>query len=79
MLHTLATGAVWSKKASMAWAQETLDPVWRGLIARAAAVRKGDAAQSGAPTDPAEAEATRAFGRYAVHYADHVARAARED
>ncbi|HEX4711033.1 aminoglycoside adenylyltransferase domain-containing protein [Phenylobacterium sp.] len=79
MLHTLATGAVWSKKASMAWAQATLDPAWRGLIARAAAVRKGDAAQSGAPADPAEAEATRAFARYAVDYADHVARAARED
>ena len=42
MLHTLATGAVWSKKASMAWAQGALDPQWRGLIARAAAVRKGD-------------------------------------
>ena len=79
MLHTLATGAVWSKKVSMAWAQETLDPAWRGLIARAAAVRKGDAAQSGAPADPAEVEATRAFARYAVDHADQVARAPRED
>jgi hypothetical protein len=77
MLHTLATGAVWSKKASMAWAQGALDPAWGGLIARAAAVRKGDAAQSGAAADPAEAEATRAFARYAVAYADKTARGRR--
>jgi hypothetical protein len=75
MLHTLATGAVWSKKASMAWAQGALDPTWHGLIARAAAVRKGDAAQSGQPADPAEVEATHAFARYVVEYADKADRA----
>ncbi len=74
MLHTLATGAVWSKTASMAWAQGALDPAWRGLIARAAAVRKGDMAQAGAPADPAEVEATHAFARYAVAYADRADR-----
>jgi hypothetical protein len=75
MLHTLATGAVWSKKASFAWAAGALDPVWKGLIERAAAVRKGDAAQSGQPADLAEVAATRAFGRYAVDFADKAARA----
>ena len=75
MLHTLATGAVWSKKASMAWAQGALDPAWRGLIARAAAVRKGDEAQAGAPADAADVEATHAFARYAVDYADRAERA----
>jgi hypothetical protein len=70
MLHTLATGAVWSKKASMAWAQSALDPAWSGLIVRAAAVRKGDTAPSGAVADPGEVEATHAFARYAVTYAD---------
>ncbi len=75
MLHTLATGAIWSKTASMAWAQGALDPAWRGLIARAAAVRKGDTAQSGAPADPADVEATHAFARYAVTYADKADRA----
>ena len=54
MLHTLSTGAVWSKKASLAWAAGALDPAWCGLIERAAAVRKGDVAQSGQPADPAE-------------------------
>lgn len=75
MLHTLATGAVWSKKASFAWAAGALDPQWRGLIERAAAVRKGDAAQSGRPADPAEAAATRAFALYARDYAEKADRA----
>ena len=75
MLHTLATGAVWSKKASLAWAQGALDPAWRELIARAAAVRKGDTAQSGQPADAADVAATRAFARYAVAFADRAERA----
>ena len=77
MLHTLATGAVWSKKASMHWAQAALDPAWSGLIGRAAAVRKGDTAQSGAAADPAEVEATHAFARYAMAYADRADRGRR--
>jgi len=75
MLHTLATGAIWSKKASFAWAAGALDPAWKGLIERAAAVRKGDTAQSGQPADPAEVAATRAFARYAVEHADKSERA----
>jgi hypothetical protein len=75
MLHTLATGAVWSKTASMAWAAGALDPGWRGLIERAATVRKGDAAQAGQPADPAEVEATRAFALYARDHADKADRA----
>lgn len=75
MLHTLATGAVWSKKAGFAWAAGALDPKWRGLIERAAAVRKGDAAQSGLSADPADVAATRAFARYAVEHADQQQRA----
>jgi hypothetical protein len=74
MLHTLATGAIWSKKAGMAWALGAVDPAWHGLIERAAAVRKGDEAQSGQPADPAEIAATRAFARYAVEHADHMTR-----
>jgi hypothetical protein len=45
-----------------------------GLIARAAAVRKGDDVQAGAPADPADVEATRAFARYAMDYADNTGR-----
>ncbi|HEY8004064.1 MAG TPA: aminoglycoside adenylyltransferase domain-containing protein [Phenylobacterium sp.] len=75
MLHTLSTGAVHSKKASMAWAAAALDASWRGLIERAAAVRKGDAAQSGQPADPADVAATHAFARYAVAHADRAATA----
>ncbi len=75
MLHTLATGAVHSKRAGFAWALGAVDPQWHGLIERAAAVRKGDAAQSGRPADPADVAATRAFARYAVEHADHQQRA----
>jgi hypothetical protein len=70
ILHTLETGAVWSKKASMTWAQAALDPAWRGLIARAQTLRKGDDSQAALPADPAEVAATRAFVRYAVEVAD---------
>lgn len=75
MLHTFSTGAVWSKKASMAWAQSALDPQWRELIARAAEVRKGDARQSGQPADPDAVVATRAFAAYARGHADKLAQA----
>ncbi len=75
ILHTLATGAVHSKKAGFAWAQGALDPAWRGLIERAAAVRKGDAAQSGQPADPEDVAQTRAFARYAQDFADKAQRA----
>jgi hypothetical protein len=75
MLHTISTGAVHSKKAGMAWALHALDGQWRGLIERAAAVRKGDAAQSGQPADAADVAATRAFGAYARSFADQQIRA----
>ena len=75
MLHTLSTGAVWSKPASMAWAQAALDPAWRGLIARPAEVKKGDEASSGRPADPAEVVATRAFAAFAGQHARQIARA----
>jgi predicted nucleotidyltransferase len=40
ILHTLATGAVASKKAGALWAMAALDPRWRELIARALARRR---------------------------------------
>ena len=69
ILHTLATGAIHSKKDSLAWAAETLDPQWRELLLRARARTKGDA-DAADPVDPAEVAATRAFARWAVAYAD---------
>lgn len=68
ILHTLETGEVTSKKASMTWAQSALDPKWRGLIARAQELKKGDDS-SGLPADPAEVAATRAFCAYAADLA----------
>jgi hypothetical protein len=72
ILHTIATGEVTSKKKAMTWAQETLDPKWRGLIARAAALKKGDEATAALPADPADAAATHEFARYCIAFADRV-------
>ena len=69
-LHTLETGEVTSKKVAMTWAQETLAPAWRGLIARAQTLRKGDDEQSARPADPAEVAATHGFAAYCWEYAN---------
>lgn len=70
ILHTIATGEVTSKKKAMAWAQEALDARWRGLIARAAALKKGDEATAALPADAGEVAATKEFVRYCIAYAD---------
>jgi len=74
MLHTLATGAVHSKKAGYAWALENLDPRWAPLIAEAATLRKGDDTQAAQPADPSLVAETHAFATYARAYADEVAK-----
>ena len=75
MLHTLVTGAVWSKKASGAWATAHLGPAWAPLIARAQAIKEGSRAEAMSPADPADVAATRAFARHVVERADHEIRA----
>ena len=69
MLHTRVTGAVHSKKESLAWAAETLEPEWRGLLLRARARTKGDP-DAADPADPEEVAATRAFAHHVVRLAD---------
>ena len=71
MLHTLATGAVWSKPQSLRWAMDNLDPTWRGLIARAMAVKKGDP-RSSAPADPHDVAETRAFANASLAVASRL-------
>jgi hypothetical protein len=75
MAHTLATGQVWSKKASAAWAQSHFGPDWAPLIARAQAIKEGDRDVAMEPADPAEVAATRAFVRHVVERADQETRA----
>ena len=75
ILHTLATGQVWSKKAGFAWARQALAPKWQALIADAAGLRKGDASQAGQSADPAKVAATREFALYAREHADHLVQA----
>lgn len=75
MLHTMATGQVWSKKASAAWAQAHLGPQWAPLIGRAQTIKEGDRAVAMQPADPAEVAATRAFVAHVIDKADQEARA----
>jgi hypothetical protein len=75
MLHTMATGQVWSKKAGAAWAQKHLDPKWGPLIARAQAIKEGDRAVAMEPADPDDVGATRAFVAYVMEKADQESRA----
>jgi hypothetical protein len=75
MLHTVVTGAVWSKKASAAWATAHLDPAWAPLIARAQAIKEGSRAEAMSPSDPADVAATRAFARHVTERADQEKRA----
>jgi hypothetical protein len=69
MAHTLATGAVWSKKAGQAWALAHLDPAWSEFIVRTQAVGKGSDAGFD-PVPPEDAEMARRFARYVVAWAD---------
>jgi hypothetical protein len=75
MLHTLATGHVWSKKAGAAWALTHLDPAWGPLIARAQAIKEGPRDEAMTAPDAADVAATRAFVRYAIERADQEMRA----
>ncbi len=70
ILHTIETGRVTSKKDAMAWAADALDPQWRGLIQRAAALKKGDDATAALPADPIDAAATPPFARACIAFAD---------
>lgn len=66
MLHTLATGKIYSKPTSARWARQHLDPAWHGLIARAWAERPDPSAKVRLPADPADLALTRRFIAYAL-------------
>jgi hypothetical protein len=68
MAHTLATGAVWSKKAGQAWALANLDLSWREFIVHSQAVGKGSDA-GWDPVPPQDADQARDFARYVLAWA----------
>ena len=74
MAHTLATGAVGSKKAAVGWALAALDPAWRAFIERSQLVGKGPGGFDPIPAE--DADQARAFARYVVDWADKRARQA---
>ena len=66
MLHTLATGQVFSKPKSARWAQAALDPRWSGLIERAWADRPNPSLKIRQPAEPEDISQTLEFIRYAL-------------
>ena len=66
ILHTTVTGSIASKKAGAAWAADTLDQRWRGLIERSLAARSLPEEQRISRADPADVAATREFVAYVV-------------
>ena len=68
ILYTLETGEVASKRASLLWAKDHLDPRWQSLIAgtledRSLGWNHAD------PLRPGSLEATLAFNDYAPQWA----------
>jgi hypothetical protein len=67
-LYTLANAAVASKAGALEWAQRSLDPRWRPLLAQVRDERiRGW--EPDRPPSPEEAAAARAFVGYAVEWA----------
>jgi hypothetical protein len=68
ILYTLATAEVASKPGALEWAQRTLDPRWRPLLAQVRDERTRGW-EPDRPPQPGEADAARAFAAYAVEWA----------
>ncbi len=63
-LHTLQSGRVHSKRASLAWAKETLDPEWNGLLNQVISDRASSAVLAVKPADPVDMKRTLEFVKY---------------
>jgi len=68
ILYTLATGEVASKAGAVEWAQRTLDPRWRPLLAQVRDERTRGWEPDRAPS-PGEAVGARRFAAYAEAWA----------
>jgi len=64
-LHTLASGRVHSKRASLEWAKADLDPEWHPLFDQVIAERASSAALAVKSADPADMQRTLEFVAYA--------------
>ncbi|HET7130172.1 MAG TPA: aminoglycoside adenylyltransferase domain-containing protein [Gaiellaceae bacterium] len=69
ILATIATGQVLGKKAAAAWAEESLDERWSGLIRRALADRPDPWRRVHQRADDELVRETLAFAAYAVAFA----------
>lgn len=68
ILYTLATAEVASKAGALEWAQRTIDPLWRPLLAQVRDDRAVGFVLGQGPR-PGEADAASAFAAYAVKWA----------
>ena len=68
ILATIATGEVLGKRAAATWAEESLDPRWRGLVERAVADRPGPWQRVHQRADDELVRETLAFAEYAVAF-----------
>jgi len=66
MLYDLQEGRTGSKVSGAAWAKETLDPAWSGLIDRSWSGRPNPALAVRTPADPEEFKRTLAFLQYVI-------------
>lgn len=66
MLHSLAAGDLYSKRAGAEWAKTNLDAGWRSLIDRAWDTRPDPAASVRRPPDPQDFTDTLRFVRYCM-------------
>ncbi|MFK7800246.1 MAG: nucleotidyltransferase domain-containing protein [Anaerolineae bacterium] len=65
MLHTLATGRVYSKPDGIAWARENLEPGWADLFDQITAERDDGSVLAHKRAEPADAQRTLDFIEYA--------------
>jgi len=70
MLHDLLNGYPGSKRAGAEWAQDNLDPSWRGLIDRTWAGRPKPEVSVRQPADPDDFAGTMQFIRYIMVESD---------
>lgn len=73
ILYTLDTARVASKPAALEWAQRTLDPRWRPLLAQVRDERRLGW-QPNQPPHRKDADAARAFVTYAATWSDNAAK-----
>lgn len=70
MLHTLATGKIYSKPDAVQWGQSTLDEKWHSLIQEAWEKRENQYQRASVTAPDDDVSRTIEFIRYALNLSD---------